>query len=54
MIIQELVCAPDGTQTLRNREVPDAFFNEPTAQPTETDRLRADVDYLAVMTGVTL
>lgn len=26
----------------------------PSPQPTEIDRIRADVDYIAVMTGVTL
>lgn len=27
MMIQVLVCSPDGTQTLENREVPDTWFD---------------------------
>jgi len=28
--------------------------NTPAAQPSETEQLRADIDFLALMTGVTL
>ena len=54
MIIQELVCKADGTQETVQREVPDDFFAQPTPQPTETEKLRADIDFLAIMTGVTI
>lgn len=54
MIINELVCKPDGTQELQQREVSDDFFDTPTPEPTEAEKLRADVDFLAIMTGVTL
>ena len=32
----------------------DEDTEQPTPQPTETEMLRADIDYLAVMTGVSL
>lgn len=44
-----------GNQTLLdawNSAHPDTSETTPT--PTETEQLRADVDYLSVMTGVTL
>lgn len=28
MIIQVLVCSPDGTQTLEDKEVPDTWFDQ--------------------------
>lgn len=34
MIIEVLVCKPDGTQALESREVPDAWFE--TAQPDDS------------------
>lgn len=54
MIIEELICKTNGTQAIEQRELPDNFFTQQTEQPTETEKLRADVDYLAIMTGVTL
>ena len=62
----ELSCGGFGTLTVVDNVVtaftPDteawaawqAANPEPPTQPTETDGLRADVDYLAVMTGVSL
>ena len=62
----ELSCGGFGTLTVVDNVVtaftPDteawaawqAANPEATAQPPETDKLRADVDYIAVMTGVTL
>ncbi len=54
MIIDELVCKPDGTQTIGQREVPDDFFTPPASEPTAEEKLRADVDFLAMVTGVEL
>ena len=54
MIIDNLVCRPDGTQTIEQREVSDDFFTPSTPLPTAEEQLRADVDYLAMVTGATL
>ena len=54
MIINELVCKSDGTQEVAQREVPDNFFDVPKLSPTIEEKLRADVDFLAIMAGVTL
>lgn len=53
MIIETLVCNGE-TQTIEQREVPDNFFATPTPQPTEAEKLRADIDFIAVMIGVTI
>ena len=34
MIIEVLVCKPDGTQALESREVPDDWFEDKSAQQT--------------------
>jgi hypothetical protein len=54
MITNELVCKPDGTQELVQKEVADDYFDVPTPEPTAEEKLRADVDFLAIMTGVEL
>ena len=54
MLIDVLVCASDGTQTLETRNVPEDYFPLPAQPPTELEQLRADVDYLSAMTGVSL
>lgn len=41
MIINELICKPDGTQEIQQREVPDDFFNPPTQLPTTEEKLAA-------------
>jgi|GEM_PF-2379919 len=54
MIIDVLVCKPDGTQTIEPQEFPDDFFTQPTPEPTEIEKLRADFDYLVMVQGVDL
>jgi len=62
----ELSCGGFGTLTIKN-DIVTAFTpdeatweawqaeHQPSApEPTETEKLRADVDYLAIMTGVVL
>lgn len=44
----------EGTLTLTNLPEPEPETEEITPTPTELEQLRADVDYIAVMTGVTL
>lgn len=43
----------NGTLTLTNLPEPEPT-EEPIPTPTEIEQLRADVDFIAVMTGVTL
>ena len=38
MIIEVLVCKPDGTQALESREVPDDFFESVTPLDSATDK----------------
>ena len=40
----------DGRRTYRNIET-DVLIENETAEPTEADRLRADIDFLLVMGG---
>lgn len=57
MITQMLVCYPDGTQAMEDREVADDWFTPAPAAPappTEDEKLRADLDYVAMQTGVAL
>lgn len=44
----------DGTEVVSftAKEIP--VFPEPEREPTEEEKLRADIDYLAIMTGVQL
>ena len=44
MIIEVLVCGPDGTQHLEQREVPDDYLNVPEPEATP--------DYTAFMAGL--
>jgi hypothetical protein len=45
MIIDTLVCRPDGTQEIRQREVPDDFFDDIAAQITALKSQLAETDY---------
>lgn len=61
MIINELVCKPDGTQIMEQREVPDNFFDTPVPELTLEQRTTAleatqsdVIDVLASALGVTI
>ena len=55
MTITDTLILPDGTAEVRETEVADNYFDPPTAPPpTAEEKLRADIDYLAMVTGVTL
>jgi hypothetical protein len=36
VVIEVLVCRPDGTQSIEPREVPDNWFDEPEEEAGET------------------
>lgn len=56
MIIQELVCKPDGTQEFVSREVPDDFFTPPTPEPTveekQAEQIRAQNATITMLSSV--
>ena len=55
MIIANTIIRPNGDIEVVDIEVADNYFDAPRPpQPTETEKLRADVDFLAMETGVTL
>ena len=54
MIIDVETINPDGTKTTVPTEYPDGFFDVLTSPPTAEEKLRADVDFLAMVTGVDL
>lgn len=55
MIIQDTIIRPNGDIEVIDVEVNDNYFDAPQPQqPTETEKLRADVDFLAMETGVSL
>ena len=54
IVVETLICATNGEQMVGATEFPDDFFAPQPPQPTETEKLRADVDFLAMETGVTL
>ena len=61
MMINELVCKPDGTQMLEQKEVTDNFFNVPIPELTIEQRTTAleatqsdVIDILASALGVTI
>jgi hypothetical protein len=45
---------PDGNTINKTIKVPDNFFVTPLTPPTEQEQLRADIDFIALMTGVEL
>ena len=44
----------DGTEVVSFEVTEIPTFPEPEREPTEEEKLRADIDYLAIMTGVQL
>ena len=44
----------DGKRVYRSTETGYILGEEPEAAPTAADQLRADIDYISVMTGVSL
>ena len=53
MIIQDTIIRPNGDVEVVEREVADNYFDAPPApKPTTEEKLRADVDFIAMVTGV--
>lgn len=54
MTITDKIIHSDGTAETREIEVAGNYFDVPTPQPTEAEKLQAQIDYLAMMTEVVM
>lgn len=54
MKINALICYADGRQEIEERDYEPLPEPETPIVPTELEQLRADVDYIAMETGVEL
>ena len=50
----DIVLNEDGTEVVSFKATEIPVIETPEPEPTEAERLRADLDYLAIMTGVAL